>query len=61
MKSDYQYPAFRGFCYKHSERGNQSFEDNDDNYELLWGDPRRDTQNSDDDSPAAFLGAIDLT
>lgn len=51
---------FRGFCGRHAKRGNSSFSDSDDNYELVSGgssvhpDP-------DDERPAQFGGVINLS
>lgn len=60
IEDSYQPKSYRGFCYRHSERGDQSYEDSDDNYEVLFGKPRTDTEDSDDASPSAYLGAIHL-
>ena len=55
-EAEYQYPAYRGYCGRHSERGDSDLEDQDDN--LVWiagAYPSADTANSDDAHPAALI------
>ena len=61
-EAEYQYPAWRGFCSRHSQRGDSDMEDNDSNYRWFAGErPSTDTDLSEDARPSANLGFIDLT
>ena len=61
-RAEYQYPAWRGFCNRHSQRGDSDMEDQDDNYQWFAGErPKRNTEDSPDASPSGFAGVIDLT
>ena len=53
---------WRGFCTRHSERGDSSMEDADGNYEYMAGKrPARGTADGPDAREAGFAGTIDLT
>ena len=49
----------RAFCEAHSHRGDSSFEDSDDNYELIKGEGGK-VLRPDDISPAKFAGTIEI-
>ena len=61
-KAEQQYPCWRGFCFRHSERGDSNMEDRAGNYEWFAGDkPSRGTKDGPDASPSSYGGVIDLT
>ena len=60
-RDEYQYPAWRGFCNRHSQRGDSDMEDQDENYQWFAGErPKRNTEDSPDASPSGLAGVIDL-
>ena len=61
-KAEHQYPCWRGFCARHSERADSNMEDRAGNYEWFAGDtPSRGAKDGPDASPSSFGGVIDLT
>ena len=62
LEEDQSGDYYRGFCPRHSERGDSDMDDRDENHEWCAGvRPRVDTEYGPDVAPASFGGVIDLT
>lgn len=53
-------PLVRKFCVRHSQRGNCSREDNQENYETMSGETPIATTRVEDERPAVFGGVVIL-